>query len=105
MTRDDLFEISPAELETEVSLYRKARAARLTSDKGWLTLVGKVWLEPGWYRIGSDPGCAITLPGHAPASVGTVTLENGVVRLDADSSAALYARGERVGSLVMRSDA
>jgi uncharacterized protein (DUF1684 family) len=106
MSGGDPFEISRADLETEVALYRRARAARLTAEKGWLTLVGKVWLEEGTYRIGSDPACEITLPsGWVPASVGTLTLENGVVRLEANPSAELRARGERVTSLVMRSDA
>ena len=106
MAAGDPFEISPAELESEVSIYRAAREARLTSEKGWLTLVAKVWLAPGRYRIGSAPDCEITLPqDKAPASVGTVTLENGLVRLDADPSALLHARGARVTSLAMRSDA
>jgi uncharacterized protein (DUF1684 family) len=106
MTPGDPFEISPADLEAEVLVYRKARANRLTAEKGWLTLVGKTWLEPGRYRIGSADGCEITLPSdRAPASVGTVTLENGVVTLEADPSVELFARGGRVTSMVLRSDA
>jgi uncharacterized protein (DUF1684 family) len=106
MTAGDPFEISPADLEAEVSLYRKARASRLTAEKGWLTLVGKTWLEPGRYRIGSADDCEITLPTErAPAMVGTVTLEGGVVTLEADPSVELRARGGRFASLVMRSDA
>jgi uncharacterized protein len=105
-TARDPFAITPEELRTEVSLHRKAREARLTAERGWLTLVGKVWLEPGRYRVGSAAGCEITLPRErAPASVGTVTLEGGVVRFDADPSAELYARGSRMTALVMRSDA
>jgi uncharacterized protein (DUF1684 family) len=106
MSAGDPFEISSADLETEVSLYRRARETRLTAEKGWLTLVGKTWLEPGRYRIGSAVDCEITLPpDRAPASVGTVTLENGVVRLEADPSVELLARGARVTSMVLRSDA
>jgi uncharacterized protein (DUF1684 family) len=106
MASDDPFEISREHLEREVAEYRKARAARLASDKGWLTLIGKFWLTPGSHRIGTTPDSQITLPAsRAPESVGTVTLEGGVVRLEASASAELYARGERVTSIVLKSDA
>jgi len=99
-------EITPADLENEVRAYREARVARLTSEKGWLTLIGKVWLRPGRHRIGSAPGSEIPLPpDRAPPRVATVTLENGAVRLDVDSSVELYARGRPVKSLEWRSDA
>jgi uncharacterized protein (DUF1684 family) len=99
-------EMSRAELEAEVALYRQARVARLTADKGWLTLIGKFWLTPGRYRVGSAPGSEILLPAdRAPADLGTITLENGVVTLDANPSAELMARGERVKSMILRSDA
>jgi len=42
---------------------------------------------------------------RAPELVGTVTLENGAVRLDALPSAELYARGQPLSSLILRSDA
>jgi uncharacterized protein (DUF1684 family) len=107
MGTGDPFEISRAELEADVADYRKARAARLSSEKGWLTLVGKVWLAPGRHRVGSAPSCEIRLPREkSPAHVGTVTLEQGgIVRFVADPSAELRARGARVTALVMRSDA
>src|SRR5260221_4375111 len=106
MTAGTPFDISPEGLEAEIAAYRKARVARLTSEKGWLSLIGKFWLSPGTHAMGSAPGSAILLPSDRAATVlGSVTLENGIVRLDADPSADLYARGQKVTSLVLRSDA
>jgi len=106
MTQPTPFDISPAELEADISLFRRARIARLTSDKGWLTVIGKFWLAPGAHRIGAGAGSEILLPAdRAPDDVGTITLDDGVVRLDANPQVELYARGERVRSMVLRSDA
>jgi len=106
MTHRTPFEVSPEELEQEVSAYRAARITRLTSETGWLTLIGKFWLAPGTHRVGSAHGSEILLPAdRAPGELGTVTLENGIVHLDANPTAELYARGQRVTSMVLRSDA
>jgi uncharacterized protein (DUF1684 family) len=106
MTIGSPFDTSAAALEAEIAAYRKARSARLTSDKGWLTVIGKFWLSPGMHVIGSAPGSASVLPpDRAGDAVGTITLENGVVRLDALPSAELFARGAKVTSTVLRSDA
>jgi uncharacterized protein (DUF1684 family) len=100
------FDMSRDQIEEDVALYRRARVGRLTSEKGWLSLIGKFWLTPGRHRIGSAPGSEIELPAdRAPAFVGSVTLENGVVRLDGHPEVDLRARGARVTSLVLRSDA
>jgi uncharacterized protein (DUF1684 family) len=100
------FEVTAAEHEAEVLRWRDARRGRLTGEKGWLTLVGKVWLTPGRLRIGSAPDSEILLPDdRAPASVGTLTFDHGVATLDADPAVELRARGGRVGSIVLRSDA
>src|SRR5450432_155617 len=106
MSTSTSFEITPEAHEQEVLAHRQSRIARLTAARGWLSLVNKVWLREGAQRIGSDPGSEIALaPRLAPASVGVVTLKDGVVRFDADPAAEVVARGERVTSLIMRSDA
>jgi uncharacterized protein len=106
MTSRPGFEVSLEELEQEISAYRAARIARLTSEKGWLSLIGKFWLTPGTHRVGAAPGSEILLPAdRAPHELGTITVENGRVRLDAKPSVDLRARGERVRSMVLRSDA
>ena len=103
---DDSFEMSIDQLNQEVTAYRLARARRLTSENGWLSIIGKVWLSEGAHRMGSAAGSEILLPPErAPAFVGSVTLDGGVVRLVVDPSVEVFARGQRVTSLDLRSDA
>ena len=98
--------ITREELEKDVRAYRAARVARLTGERGWLTLIGKVWLREGRHTIGADARSDIVLPeGRAPARLGTVTLAIGKVRLDIEGDAEVFARGERVRSIELRSDA
>ncbi|HMJ50969.1 MAG TPA: DUF1684 domain-containing protein [Polyangiaceae bacterium] len=100
------FAITPEELEKDVQAYRQARVARLTAERGWLTLVGKVWLGDGQHTLGADAHADIVLPeGRAPARLGTVTVEAGIVRLDVEGEAKVFARGQPVRSLELRSDA
>ena len=98
--------ISREDLEKDVEAYRRARVARLTAERGWLTLVGKVWLGQGRHTLGSDARSDIVLPeGRAPALLGTVTIEGGKVRLNVEGDAQVFARGERITTLDFRSDA
>lgn len=98
--------ITREELENDVQAYRKARLARLTAERGWLTLVNKVWLGEGRHTLGSAPDSVVVLPeGRAPARLGTVTVDKGKVRLDVEGDAKVFARGERVQTLELRSDA
>jgi uncharacterized protein len=100
------FEITTEAHREEVLAHRKARVARLTADKGWLSLVNKVWLREGAQKIGSEPGSEILLSAdRAPPSVGKVTLKDGAVRFEASSMAEVHSQGNRITSLVMRSDA
>jgi uncharacterized protein (DUF1684 family) len=101
-----LFEITPEEHQAEVTAHRQARVARLTAEKGWLSLVNKVWLHEGAQKIGSAPGSEILLvEDRAPAEVGVITLKDGVVRFEASPTAEVHVRGARVDTIVMRSDA
>ncbi|HEX9986829.1 MAG TPA: DUF1684 domain-containing protein [Thermoanaerobaculia bacterium] len=64
--------------QDELEKWRTNRIARLTSDDGWLTLVGLFWLKEGPNRFGSDKDANdIVMPAKAPASAGTLTLEKG----------------------------
>jgi uncharacterized protein len=99
------FAITTDEHVAEVLAHREARVARLTANKGWLSLVNKVWLREGAQSIGSEPGCEILLAAdRAPPSVGLVTMKQGKVRFEASPSAEVYSRGARVTSIEMRSD-
>lgn len=100
------FDVSDSELEKEVRLYREARNLRLSGEKGWLSLVNKVWLGEGPHRMGSAEGVEVALPeGKAPPHLATVTRETNVVTLAAAPGVVLTVRGEPITSLVLRSDA
>ena len=98
--------VSREEHEREVAAHRKARVARLTSDRGWLTIVGKVWLAKGQHTVGTESSCDIVLPaGRAPARLGTLSVGEEGVRLDVERNAEVFARGAPVRTLLLRSDA
>lgn len=62
-----------SEYRAEIESWRAVRLERLTSDTGWLTLVGLYWLEPGINRFGADPGNEITIAvPDIPALAGTI---------------------------------
>jgi len=55
----------------DLERWRAHRLAALTSETGWLTLVGLHWLAAGDNSFGSDPGNAIVLTGPGvPARTG-----------------------------------
>jgi uncharacterized protein len=98
--------ITREELEREIDAHRLARVARLTAERGWLTLVGKVWLHEGRHVIGADPGSDIVLPrDRSPARLGTVTLADGVVRLEVEAEVDAFAGGQRVRTLDLHANA
>ncbi len=93
------------EMRKDVAAYRAARLTRLTGERGWLTLIGKVWLSEGRHTIGADPRSDIVLPeASAPPRLGTLSVVGSTVRLDVEGDAHVFARGERIHSLELRSD-
>lgn len=63
----------PADLEAQTTAWHQKRLKNLTSDDGWLTLVGLQWLEDG-----DQP---LQLPSPAPQPSGTVTRHGDQVSL------------------------
>jgi uncharacterized protein (DUF1684 family) len=106
MERATPIEISDSDLEKEVRAYRQARNLRLSAEKGWLSIINKVWFGEGAHRIGSADGAEIAVPADkAPPHLATITREGDVVTLVAAPGVVLQARGEPTTSLVLRSDA
>jgi uncharacterized protein len=94
------------ELQADVEAYRKARLARLMGERGWLTVIDKVWLADGRLTIGAGVDSDIVLPkDRAPSRVGTLTVAGSTVRLEVESDAQVFVRGQRVHALELRSDA
>ena len=85
--------------------WREQRLARLTSENGWLTLVGLYWLKPGENSFGRAPGNAIVLDHpQLAATAGKFLLEENRVRFDAAAGAGITSEGKPVASLPMSAD-
>ena len=65
-----------ATIDSDVQQWRDQRRARLTSDEGWLSLVGLYWLHDGPNDV--------TLPAHPPVTARLI-LQNGRVTLQPES--------------------
>ncbi|HEY6186689.1 MAG TPA: DUF1684 domain-containing protein [Pyrinomonadaceae bacterium] len=90
----------------EIDKWHNERASQLRSEDGWLTLVGLFWLKEGENRIGSDPSNQIVLPqGKAPAHAGSLWVEGGAVRLEAEPQSGITSDGKPVTTLALVSDA
>jgi len=89
----------------EIEDWRKQRLARLTSDDGWLTLVGLYWLKEGENGLGCDPANTITLPsGKAPEFAGSIWLEKGKLRFRARPGVNIKHDDSTVTTLTLLSD-
>ena len=81
------------------------REARLSAEDGWLTLIGRDWLESGENTLGSAPGSAVLLPAWAaPAKAGVFLLEGGAVRFTPQPGSDLRLNGKPAVAKVLVSD-
>jgi uncharacterized protein (DUF1684 family) len=76
---DDSAGHAPANYLDQIQDWRQRRHERLSSEDGWLTLVGLEWLQEGENRIGSLETSDIHIPG-GPDHWGTVVVEGDAVR-------------------------
>ncbi len=100
---------APASLEAEqadLAQWRAARLQSLTSDTGWLNLVGLLWLKEGDNTFGRGPGNALVLQNAALAeNAGTFVVHDHVVSFRAHPGAGITHHGEPVEEIAMSSDA
>lgn len=90
----------------QIEKWHQERAKGLQSEDGWLTLVGLFWLKEGENRLGSDPSNNIVLPqGKAPQFAGSLWLDKGVIKLEAQPQSGITQAGQAVHSLVLKTDA
>jgi len=103
---------SPASAESgqttyldEIQKWRSERLEEVNGEDGWTTLVGLFWLKPGLNKLGSDLSNDILLPrSSAPSFVGSIRLDNQVVRLEADAKTGITSDGKPVANLELKSD-
>lgn len=91
--------------EAELQRWRAAREADLRGPRGWLALAGLYWLSDGEHRLGADPRADIVFPAGAPPNIGTVTLQDGEVRLHVAPGVNARVGRVPVTDIVLRSDA
>ena len=86
--------VKAADYPAEVEAWRQKRIANLTSEDGWLSLVGLHWLEPGDNRFGSAKDNAVVFPEKAPAHAGTFQRSGDAVTLSVEKGVALTKNGQ-----------
>ena len=89
-----------------VDAWHAGRVARLTAEDGWLSLIGRDWLNPGENTLGSAPGSTVLLPEWAaPAKAGLFILERASVRFRPFPGSGLLLNGKPATEAVLKSDA
>lgn len=83
-----------SELEAETRAWHQKRIAGLTSEEGWLSLVGLHWLKEGDNRFGSAQDNDLVFPASTPAHIGTLTNKGGKVTLTVQPGSSLTRAGQ-----------
>ena len=98
-------ELPAAELshEDEVRDWRERRHERLSSESGWLTLVGLEWLQEGENRIGSSSTSTISIEG-GPDDWGTLYVEGDDLRFVPATGVGITVDGEEVTDVQLVAD-
>ena len=97
--------MTPEEHVAAVTAWRADRDARLGSPDGWLSLVGLHWLVQGENHVGAHPANQVVLHGHEiPPRVGSLWVEDGVVRLVPHEGVEVLHAGKAVGEMVLEDD-
>jgi uncharacterized protein (DUF1684 family) len=99
--------VSAQEAYTKIiDAWHAERVTRLAAEDGWLTLIGRDWLNPGENTLGSAPGSTVLLPAWAaPARAAVFTLEGTTVRFRPVHGSGLLLNGKPAVDAVLASDA
>lgn len=89
-----------------VDSWHADRVTRLAAEGGWLSLIGRDWLNPGENTLGSAPGSTVLLPEWAaPAKAGLFILEGSTVRFRPFPGSGLLLNGKPASEALLKSDA
>jgi uncharacterized protein (DUF1684 family) len=104
--REDAALYAARQENARVAAWRRERLERLTSDTGWLTLVGLFWLKEGENTFGRASSNALALDNAAlPAAAGSFELADHRVRFIAAPGSGVTHQGQAVTELELSSDA
>jgi uncharacterized protein (DUF1684 family) len=87
-------EAAPSSLESETRAWHQKRLANLTSEEGWLSLVGLHWLNEGDNRFGSAEDNEFVFPPGTPARIGTFTRKGAQVTISLQPGVTLTRAGK-----------
>ena len=87
----------------EIEQWRAKRLASLTSESGWLTLIGLFWLKEGRSTFGSDAANDIVVP-KVPPRAGEFVLTNGVVTFRTPHAKTFLVEGAEISSIALKND-
>ena len=90
--------------EAEIAGWRAQRLAELGGEQGWLALAGLYWLREGEHRLGAAPDADIVFPAGAPAEVGTLTVQAGLVQLHVAPGVDARIADAKITDMALRSD-
>src|SRR5262249_8555417 len=96
---------TPMDIEAETRAWQKKRVERLSSDDGWLTLVGLYWLKEGRNPVGSGKNNEVVLPPKPPAQLGVFVRSAQKVRLELAPGPTLLKGDQLFTGGELRSDA
>jgi uncharacterized protein (DUF1684 family) len=89
-----------------VDAWHAGREAKLGAEDGWLTLIGRDWLNPGENTLGSAPGSTVLLPeGVSLPKAGLFIVEGTTVRFKPFSGSGILLNGKPATEAVLKSDA
>jgi uncharacterized protein (DUF1684 family) len=98
--------VDPQAEHAMIGEWRAQRVETLTSDGGWLTLVGLFWLKEGDNSFGRAASNALVLDNPALAErCGTFTLSGHAVRFTAAPGSGVTHERQAVSSLELSADA
>lgn len=87
----------------EMDQWRAKRLASLTSESGWLSLIGLFWLKEGKNTFGSDAANDIVVP-KVPARAGEFVLANAVVTFRTPHAKTFIVNGAPISSVELKTD-
>lgn len=96
--------MDPAVEKKDVEAWFQGRIERLTSETGWLTLVGLFPIDNGTYTFGGAEDNDLVFPGQAPAHAGRLTVTDGGVHLDVLDGVTMTHDGTPFTSIDMAGD-
>lgn len=90
--------------QQQIDEWFEGRIERLTSDTGWLTLVGLFELDEGTHSFGSREGNTFKFPDPAPPTAGVITVEGGRIFLRPEPGVDIRTNGELFAATEMFPD-